>query len=71
MVEWELNRMFQDIWTTKLPWEKAMMGLNVKLSMVKCKVYTFIKKKTSCFSQNLMAYRNMLDNERLMLQSPM
>jgi hypothetical protein len=41
---WELNRVFQDIWTTKLPWAEAMMDPNVKLSMVKCKVYSFEKR---------------------------
>jgi hypothetical protein len=44
-VECDFNRMFQDIWVIKLHWAKAMMGLNGKLSMVKCKVCSYIEKK--------------------------
>jgi hypothetical protein len=29
-VEWEFNKMFQNIWATKLPSIEAMMGLNGK-----------------------------------------
>lgn len=36
--------MFQDIWVAKLPWAEVMMGPNVKLSMVKCKVCNSIEK---------------------------
>jgi hypothetical protein len=64
-VEWKLNKMFQDIWVTKLPWVEAMMGFNGKLSMVKCKVCSFVEIR-SCLFRSLMAYRNMLSNERLL-----
>ncbi len=37
--------MFQDIWVVKLPWVEAVMGLNGKLSMVKCKVCNFVEMK--------------------------
>jgi hypothetical protein len=47
--EWELKRMFQDIWTKKLPWAEAVMGFNGKLSMVKCKVCSFVEKKDKLF----------------------
>jgi hypothetical protein len=41
--------MFQDIWIAKLPWAKVMMGPNGKLSMVKCKVWNFVKKRNKLF----------------------
>ncbi len=44
MDEWELNKVFQNIWTTNLLWLEAVMGPNGKLSMVKCKVYKSIEK---------------------------
>ncbi len=37
--------MFQDIWTTKLPWAKVVMVPNGKLSMVNCKVCSSVEKK--------------------------
>jgi len=43
--KWELNRVFQDIWATKLPRVKAMIDPNGKLSMVKCKVCNFVEKR--------------------------
>jgi hypothetical protein len=43
-VEGELNRMFQDIWVAKLHWLEAMMGPNGKLSIVKCKVCSYVEK---------------------------
>ncbi len=47
--EWELNKVFQNIWTTKLPWLEAVMGPNGKLFMVKCKVCSFIEKIDKLF----------------------
>ncbi len=44
MDEWELNKVFQNIWTTNLLWLEAVMGPNGKLSMVKCKVCKSIEK---------------------------
>ncbi len=41
--------MFQDIWIEKLPWTEVVMGLNGKLSMVKCKVWSFVQKKDKLF----------------------
>jgi hypothetical protein len=43
-VEGELNRVFQDIWVAKLHWLEAMMGPNGKLSIVKCKVCSYVEK---------------------------
>jgi hypothetical protein len=37
-VKWEFNKVFQDIWIAKLPCAKVVMGLNGKLSIMKCKV---------------------------------
>jgi len=48
-VEWEFNRVFQNIWVTKLSCAQAMMGPNGKLSMVKCKVCSYIEKKDKLF----------------------
>jgi hypothetical protein len=44
-VEWEFNRMFQNIWVANLPWVEVVMGLNGKLSMVKCKVCNSVDKR--------------------------
>jgi hypothetical protein len=63
--------MLQDIWSSKLSWVEAMMGVNGKLSVMKCKVLDLLRKETSCLSQNLMACRNMLGEETIMLQNPM
>ncbi len=43
--EWEFNKMFQDIWVAKLPWVETVIGLNGKLSMVKCKVCNYVDKR--------------------------
>ncbi len=40
--EWELNKMFQDIWARKLHWLEVVMGPNGKLSIVKYKVCSFV-----------------------------
>jgi hypothetical protein len=37
--------MFQDILVAKLPWVEAMMGLNGKVSMVKCKFCNYVDKR--------------------------
>jgi hypothetical protein len=37
-LEWEFNRVFKDVWATKLPWAKAIISLNGKLLMVRCKI---------------------------------
>jgi hypothetical protein len=36
--EWEINRVFQDVWATKLPWAKVMLRADEKMNMVKCYV---------------------------------
>jgi hypothetical protein len=43
-VEWESKSMFQKKLTAKLPLSKGMMGPNCKMSMVRCKICTFIEK---------------------------
>jgi hypothetical protein len=47
--KWELNRVFQDIWVGKLHWLEAVMGLNGKLSIVKCEVCSSIEKRDKSF----------------------
>jgi len=37
-INWEFNKVFQDIWIAKLLWVEVMMGPNGKLSTEKCKV---------------------------------
>jgi len=48
-VEWELSKMFYDIWIAKLPWVKLVMGLNGKLSIIKCRVCSYVEKKDKLF----------------------
>jgi hypothetical protein len=48
-VKWELKKVFQGIWATKLPWVEAMTVPNGKLSMVKCKVCNFVEKRDKLF----------------------
>jgi hypothetical protein len=40
---YELNRHFQDSWAAKLPWAKAVMGTDERISQVRCKVYSFVE----------------------------
>jgi hypothetical protein len=36
--EWELNRVFQEVWVAKLPWAEAMVGCDGKFNMVCYKI---------------------------------
>jgi hypothetical protein len=38
--KWKINKDFQDVWTTKLPWAKFVVGSNEKVNMGRCHVYT-------------------------------
>jgi hypothetical protein len=46
---YKLNLHFQDSWATKLPWEKSIMGVDKKVTQVKFKVCSVIKKKKTSF----------------------
>jgi hypothetical protein len=32
---WEFNKVFQDVWATKLPWAKVVIGPNGKMTQVR------------------------------------
>jgi hypothetical protein len=42
---YELNRHFQDSWAAKLPWAKAVMGTDGRISQVQCKVCSFVERR--------------------------
>jgi hypothetical protein len=42
---YELNRHFQDSWAAKLPWAEAVMGIDGKVSQVRCKVCSFVERR--------------------------
>ncbi len=66
--KWELNQILQDIWATKWSWGEVVMGPTSNMFLARCKVCTFVKKKKSCLSPNLMAYKRMLGGTRALLQ---
>jgi hypothetical protein len=41
----KFNRVLQDLWVTKTPWEKVVLGANGKVNMVRCHVCLQIKDK--------------------------
>jgi hypothetical protein len=41
--EWEINRIFQDVWAAKLPWAKVILGANGKMNSVMCRVCSQIE----------------------------
>jgi hypothetical protein len=38
-----MNCRFQDSWATKLPWVESIVGVDGKVTQVKCKVYIIIE----------------------------
>ncbi len=46
---YKLNLSFQDLWATKLPWEKSIMGVDEKVTQVKFKVFNVIKRRKQAF----------------------
>ncbi len=66
--QWELNQVFQNVWAIKLPWAKVVMGPIGKMSMVRCKVSTFVEKEKNCLSPNLIACKTMLGDTSPLLQ---
>jgi hypothetical protein len=41
--KWEINQVLQDLWVTKILWEKIVLGADGKVNMVKCHVCSQIK----------------------------
>jgi hypothetical protein len=52
--------MFQHIWIANLLWEKVVIGVDGKLSMVWCKVCNVENIVRNFLFPNLMVHRNML-----------
>ncbi len=46
---YKLNLHFQDSWATKLHWEKSIMGVDEKVTQVKFKVCSVIKRRKQAF----------------------
>jgi len=42
---YEGSMKFQDTWMTKLPWVESMFDEKGEVQQVRCKVYTFVKRK--------------------------
>ena len=40
---YEVNRHFQDSWVAKLPWVKSVIGVDNKVSQVKCRICTTVE----------------------------
>jgi hypothetical protein len=38
--KWKINKDFQDVWATKFPWAKLVVGSNEKVNMGGCHVCT-------------------------------
>jgi hypothetical protein len=66
----ELNRVFQDIWATKLPWVEAMIHPNGKLSMVKCKVCNFVEKRKKLFIPKFDGLQNYVRQRKAIVAKP-
>jgi hypothetical protein len=50
---YELNKVFQNVWSVKLPWTKLVVDAYGKVHQVKCKVYTKIECKEKLFAPKL------------------
>jgi hypothetical protein len=46
---YKLNFSFQDSWATKFPWEKYIMDVDKKVTQVKFKVCSVIKRRKEAF----------------------
>jgi hypothetical protein len=42
---YKLSRHFKDLWATKLLWAEAIMGVDGRISQVRCKVYSFVEHR--------------------------
>jgi hypothetical protein len=42
---YELNRHFQDSWAAKLPWTEAVVGVDGRITQVRCKVCSDVKRR--------------------------
>lgn len=47
--EQELDRVFQDVQAIKLPWAKTFIGLEGKMTQVRCRIYNEVEKKEKTF----------------------
>ncbi len=48
-----MNYCFQDSWATKLPWVESIVGVDGKVTHVKCKVYIIIEGRNKLFVPKL------------------